>query len=112
MARKPSNLIYGIDESPSFYELIILGMEHISVLTLAFVFPVVIVQESGGTMSQAATMIQMSMIAGGLGTILQATKKGSAGSGYLCPQICGPSFLSASILAGKTAGLGAVFAGE
>ena len=56
-------------------------------------------------------MIQMSMIAGGLGTILQAVKKGPAGSGYLCPQICGPSFLSASILAGKTAGLGAVFAG-
>ena len=67
MARKPSNLIYGIDERPSFYELTVLGLEHISVLTLAFVFPVLIVQESGGTMSQATTMIQMSMIAGGLG---------------------------------------------
>jgi xanthine permease XanP len=111
MARKPPNLIYGIDEHPSLYELIILGVEHISVLTLAFVFPVVIVQESGGTMSQAATMIQMSMIAGGLGTILQSLKRGPIGSGYLCPQVCGPSFLSASILAGRTAGLGAVFAG-
>lgn len=111
MARKPSNLIYGVDEHPSFYELIILGLEHISVMTLAFVFPVIVVQESGGTMSQAATMIQMSMIAGGLGTILQAIKKRPVGAGYLCPQVCGPSFLSASILAGRTAGLGAVFAG-
>ena len=56
-------------------------------------------------------MIQMSMIAGGLGTILQSLKRGPIGSGYLCPQVCGPSFLSASILAGRTAGLGAVFAG-
>ena len=111
MARKPPNLIYGVDERPSFYELIILGLEHISVMTLAFVFPVIVVQESGGTMSQAATMIQMSMIAGGLGTILQAIRKGPVGAGYLCPQVCGPSFLSASILAGRAAGLGAVFAG-
>ena len=105
------SLIYGVDDQPSLYELIVLGLEHLSVMTLAFVFPVIIVQESGGTMAQAATMIQMSMIAGGLGTILQSLKKGPMGSGYLCPQLCGPSFLSASILAGQTAGLGAVFAG-
>ncbi|MFH1488286.1 MAG: solute carrier family 23 protein [Pseudomonadota bacterium] len=111
MPVKPSNMIYGVDEHPPLYELIILGLEHMSVMTLAFIFPVIIVQESGGTMAQAATMIQMSMIAGGLGTILQSLKKGPVGSGFLCPQVCGPSFLSASILAGKTAGLGAVFAG-
>ena len=111
MARKPASLIYGVDEHPSFYELLILGLEHISVMTLAFVFPVIIVQEAGGSMVQAATMIQMSMIAGGLGTILLSLKKGPVGSGYLCPQVCGPSFLSASILAGRSAGLGAVMAG-
>jgi NCS2 family nucleobase:cation symporter-2 len=111
MARKPASLIYGVDEHPSFYELLILGLEHISVMTLAFVFPVIIVQEAGGSMVQAATMIQMSMIAGGLGTILLSLKKGPVGSGYLCPQVCGPSFLSASILAGRSAGLGAVMVG-
>ena len=111
MARKPASLIYGVDEHPSFYELLILGLEHISVMTLAFVFPVIIVQEAGGSMVQAATMIQMSMIAGGLGTILLSLKNGPVGSGYLCPQVCGPSFLSASILAGRSAGLGAVMVG-
>ena len=111
MATKPSSLIYGVDEQPSLYELFILGLEHVFVMSVAFIFPVLIVQESGGTMLEAATMIQMSMIAGGLGTIIQSIKKGPMGSGYLCPQVCGPSFLSASILAGQTAGLGAVFAG-
>lgn len=56
-------------------------------------------------------MIQMSMIATGLGTMLQSLKKGPMGSGYLCPQVCGPSYLSASILAGRAGGLGAIFAG-
>ena len=66
MATKPSSLIYGVDEQPSLYELFILGLEHVFVMSVAFIFPVLIVQESGGTMLEAATMIQMSMIAGGL----------------------------------------------
>ncbi len=111
MTVKPSNLIYGVDESPTLYELIILGIQHVFIISVAFVFPVIIIQEAGGTPQQAATMIRMSMIAAGLGVILQALKKGPLGSGYLCPQVCGPSFLTASILAAKTAGLGAMFAG-
>ena len=111
MARKPSNLIYGVDESPALYELIVLGIQHVFIISVAFVFPVIIIQESGGTPQQAATMIQMSMVAAGIGVILQAFKKGPIGSGYLCPEVCGPSFLSASILAAQTGGLGAVFAG-
>jgi len=111
MSRKPQNLIYGIDERPPLHVLFVLGLEHISVMSLAFIFPVIIVQESGGTMAQAAAMIQMSMIAGGLGTVLQSLKRGPVGAGYLCPQVCGPSFLSASILVGRTAGLGGVVAG-
>lgn len=106
MAKKPSNLIYGVDESPRFYENIILGLEHIFIMAVSYIFPVIIVQEIGGAPEQAAKMIQMSMIAGGIGTIVLSLEKGSIGSGYLCPQVCGPSFLSASILAGKTAGLG------
>jgi xanthine permease XanP len=111
MAKKPSNLIYGLDESPRLYESIVLGFEHIFIITVSYVFPVIIIQEMGGEPEQAAKMIQMCMIAGGIGVIVQSLKKGPLGSGYLCPQLCGPSFLSASILAAKTAGLGAVFVG-
>lgn len=111
MRSKPSNLIYGVDEHPPLHVLLVLALEHISVVSLGFVFPVVVVQEAGGTMVQAATMIQMSMIAGGVGTILQSLRRGAVGSGYLCPQVCGPSFLSASVLVGRAAGLGGVVAG-
>jgi NCS2 family nucleobase:cation symporter-2 len=38
----------------------------------------------------------MSLLAGGVGTILQALKKKGIGSGYLCPSVCGTSYRSAS----------------
>ena len=34
MPRKPSNLIYGVDESPGGIALILLGFQHISLLAL------------------------------------------------------------------------------
>lgn len=50
-------------------------------------------------------MVSLSMIAGGIGTILQGFNKGPVGSGYLCPHLCGPSYFSASIIAAKSGGL-------
>ena len=51
----------------------------------------------------------MAMIATGVATILQELNKGPIGSGYLCPLVNGPAFLSASILACKAGGLSMVF---
>ena len=71
-------------------------------------FPVVIVKEAGGSVEQASFLVSMSMVAGGIGVIVQAFSKGPIGAGYLCPQVCGPSFLTASILAAQTGGLSLV----
>jgi xanthine permease XanP len=70
---------------------------------------VVIVRAVGGTAEQAAFMVSMSMLASGIGTILQALHRRGIGSGYLCPSVCGPSYLSASLLAVKTGGLSLLF---
>ena len=49
------------------------------------------------------------MIGIGVGTILQATNRFGVGSGYLCPQLLGPAFLPASLLAVKTGGLALLY---
>ncbi len=54
-------------------------------------------------------MVSLSMIAGGIGTILQGFNNGPVGSGYLCPHLCGSSYFSASIIAAKSGGLQLVF---
>lgn len=105
MSLKPSNLIYGVDEKPPIWITCFLALQHISIYTIGLIFPVIIGHEIGATSEQTTYLVSMSMLAGGIGAIVQALPRGAVGSGYLCPQVCGPSFLSASILAARTGGI-------
>jgi NCS2 family nucleobase:cation symporter-2 len=107
MAQKPSNLIYGVDEPPPLWMTALLGLQHVMVMSVTLILPVLIVQALGGTSSQAQDMVRLSLMAGGVGTIMQAWQK--VGSGYLCPQLCGPAYFSVSLLAARTGGLPLVF---
>ncbi len=107
--KKPVNLIYDVDERPGIGALILLGLQHIFVLAIAFVIPVLIVDAIGGTAADAGHLICMAMLVTGVATILQGLPRGPVGSGYLCPLVNGPAFLSASILAGKAGGLPLIF---
>jgi xanthine permease XanP len=109
MAKRPPNLIYGVDDKPPLGTTLLLGLQHVVVISVGWVFVVVIVTSMGGTEIQAANIIRISMIASGVATILQALTKGPVGSGYLCPFSSGPSYISASITGGKLGGLPLVF---
>ena len=105
MAKKPANLIYGLDERPPLGTTLLLGFQHILALSSAFVYPVILLQETGILPEQAERMIHASMIVMGIATILQTLRYGRIGSGYLCPEQVGPAYLPVSILAVKTGGL-------
>lgn len=107
--RKPANLIYDVDEDPAVPVALLMALQHVFVISVGWIFVVVVVSGIGGTAAQAQGIIRMSMIASGLATILQARTKGLVGSGYFCPFSCGPAYLSASILAGKAGGLPLIF---
>jgi NCS2 family nucleobase:cation symporter-2 len=68
----------------------------------------VIVNEVGGSQAAAVAFVLGSMLAGGLGTILQALVHGPVGSGYLCPNLTGPAFVPASLMAARSGGLALV----
>ena len=106
---KPSNLIYGVDEKPPIVSTFLLGLQHTFVMSSTLILPVVIVSEIGGTLNQVQSVVSYSMIAAGLATILQSLKRGPVGSGYLCPHLVGPSYLSASIQAAWLGGLPLLF---
>ncbi|RJR41387.1 MAG: xanthine permease [Deltaproteobacteria bacterium] len=109
MAKKPANLVYGVDDNPPWGITLLQSLQQIFIMmTLYFVYPVIIIHAIGGTDAQAATMIQMSMIGMGVATILQGLRRGPVGSGYLAPSGNGPAYLSASILAAKTGGISLV----
>lgn len=109
--RKPSNLLYGLNERPPLGITMALGLQHVFILFISLIFPAIIVNMLGPAIDphSARSFVSLSMIAGGILTILQAIRTRHFGSGYLCPSVCGPSYLSASILAVTTGGLPLLF---
>ena len=105
MPRKPVQIIYGVDDKPPAFTTFLLGLQHIFTMASTLVLPVIIVQEIGGSFLQIQSMIGFSMLAIGIGTMLQALRKGPVGSGYLCPHLSSPSYLSVSIQAAWLGGL-------
>ncbi len=109
MPTKPANLLYGVDDIPPVRICIVMAVQHIFFLTGGLIIVSVIMHELGYPAALIQSVLSMSMIAGGLATILQALKKGPVGSGYLCAEGTDPSFISVSVLAGATGGLSLVF---
>lgn len=105
MANPPKGMIYGVDDKPPFFVTVLLGLQHIFTMSSMLVLPVVIVQEIGGSFLEINSVVSFSMIAAGFGTIIQSLKRGPIGSGYLCPNLCGPSYMAVSLEAGWLGGL-------
>jgi len=102
---KPKHLIYGVDDKPSFAVSALLGLQHVFTMSSTLVLPVVVAREIGVGFDVVQSLVCFSMIAAGIGTIIQSIKKGPIGSGYLCPNLCGPSYLSVSVQAAWLGGL-------
>ena len=107
--RKPANIIYDVDDVPPLSLRLVLALQHVLVISVGWIFVVVMISAIGGTAQQAQAIIRVSMVISGLATILQARIRGPIGSGYLCPFSCGPAYMAASILAGKAGGLPLIF---
>ncbi|MCF8360203.1 MAG: purine/pyrimidine permease [Prolixibacteraceae bacterium] len=108
---KPSNLLYGVNDKPPFFTSLILGVQHIFIVFISVIFPVIIIRNMGEAISahNARAFISLSLLSGGIITILQSLRSKKFGSGYLCPSVSGPSYLNASILAASAGGLPLLF---
>ncbi|MBM4272134.1 MAG: xanthine permease [Deltaproteobacteria bacterium] len=109
MAKKPADLLYGVDDKPPVRICLLLAVQHIFFLTAGLITVTVVMRDLGCAPDIIRNVVSMSMIAGGLATMIQALNRGPVGSGYLCTEGTDPSFLSVSILAGITGGLPLIF---
>jgi NCS2 family nucleobase:cation symporter-2 len=105
MAKQPEHLIYGVDDSPPLLVMLLLGIQHIFLMSSSIALPIVLVSEIGGSFDQVRSVVALTMISCGIGTILQSLRFGWIGSGYLCPNLCGPNFFSSSMAAAWLGGL-------
>ena len=105
MATRPPGLIYGLEDRPPPAALGLLAIQHIFLMSSTLVLPVVLVAEIGGTAATVGAVVSLTMIACGIGTILQGLRLPFLGSGFLCPNLAGPNFFAASISAAWLGGL-------
>ncbi len=103
---KPGSITYGVRDIPPIGTIIPLVMQHVAMLSVELVFPVVVVTIAGGTVEMARDAVSLMMIAMGVGTILQALRKGPVGSGYFCAHETGTAYFPAVIAAIQSGGLG------
>src|SRR5208283_1093924 len=101
--KRPTSLLYDVDDNPPLLVRLGASIQHVLLMSVGWLYIVVIVNAAGGTEAQAQDLMRMSMIAAGLATILQGTR-GILGSGYLCPLSSSLTYLPSSILAVRTAG--------
>jgi len=74
-------------------------------MVISLSLPVLFASQINGTAEFAATLISFSMLAAGLGSIIQSVGLPFIGSSYLCPNVCGPSYFSLSLSAAWIGGL-------
>lgn len=72
MPKKPSNLLYGVDDRPPLHISVILALQHIIFLTASLIFVTMVMRQIGCDPALIQNVICMSTIVGGLATILQA----------------------------------------
>lgn len=105
--KKPANLIYDVDDIPPTAVQIAAAFQHLFVMSVGWIYVLLIVNAIGGTSAETQSLIRMSMIASGIATIVQS--KRGFGNGYLCPLTCSLTYLSPVILAGLTGGYSLIF---
>jgi xanthine permease XanP len=107
--KKPASLLYGVDESPPLGETILNGFQHVALISIYLVYPVLVFRVIDTPAALITNLLAVALIALGVGTLLQALRKGPIGSGYMCPSTLTAIYLGPSMLAVKAGGLPLLF---
>ena len=105
MTTTANDLIYELDDHPPTGPLALLAVQHVVLMSSTLVLPAVMMSEIGGGDQQASAVLALTMMACGIGTILQSVRLPGFRSGYLCPNLAGPNFFPACMSAAWLGGI-------
>jgi xanthine permease XanP len=107
--KKPTNIIYGLNDSPPPLVTILNGAQHVGLIAINLVYPLLIFRMADAPVDLVGNMLAIGMLVLGVGTFLQARRLGPIGSGFMCPATFTATYLAPSLLAAKFGGLPLVF---
>lgn len=106
---RPTNLIYSVDEVPPPTILIIAAVQHIAVMAITLIFPLILAREANLSESQVLDLVSLSMLGLGFATVCFSIRSHFVGSGYLSPAAYTAIYLGPSLFALRRGGLDLVF---
>ena len=103
--KKPATLTYGLDETPPSVVTWISAIQHVGVIAIFMVYPLIIARQAGLAPDQITNMLQLGMLVLAIAVFLQALPRGPIGSRFLAPSIFTGVYLAPTLLAVKAGGL-------
>jgi xanthine permease XanP len=107
--RKPASLVYGVDEAPPIGVTLLSGLQHIGIISIALVYPLLIARAAQLSVEQTSDILAATMLVLGIGAVLQSLPRGGVGARYLCPPVCTAAYLDPSLFAIKAGGMPLAF---
>ncbi len=104
-SEKSTKLEYAVNDVPPAGHLLVLSIQHVLLMFVSVALPIIFTSQISETAEFGTTLVTFSMLAAGLGSIVQSVGLPFIGSGYLCPNVCGPSYFSVSLSAAWMGGL-------
>ncbi|MEQ1775157.1 MAG: solute carrier family 23 protein, partial [Burkholderiales bacterium] len=107
--KRPPDLIYGVDEKPPLSVTVLNGVQHVGVIAINLIYPLVIFKMAGVSVSATVELLSVGLVVLGIGTFIQSSRASPVGSGFMCPSTFTATYFSASALAVKAGGLPLLF---
>ena len=105
MADQDKNMECSVNQVLSPGHLFVSSLQHVMLMFVSLGLPVIFSSQIGGSAEFSANFVAFSMLAVGIGSIIQSVGLPFIGSGYLCPNVCGPSYFSLSLSAAWMGGI-------
>jgi NCS2 family nucleobase:cation symporter-2 len=105
---KPGPLTYGVDDIPPPVTLLVLSLQHLALISIFLIVAVTLARLAGLTPEEGIDLLAMTMVAGGIGAILQSFGRFGIGSGFLVPPTTTTILLPPAVAALAAGGLPAV----
>lgn len=103
--KKPREVVYGVAEAPPAGVTVLSALQHVALMSINLIYPVLIGREAGGSSQDVANLVALALLVMGAGSVLQALPRGPIGSGFLCPPVPTAIYLVPSMLAARRGGL-------
>ena len=103
--RKPATIIYGTEEVPPTAMLLALAMQHVTVLSIFLLAPVVVARSAGLPIGPSSDLISLTMVGLAISTVLQVGRRWALGSGLLVMPTSSSGFVPGCVIAARVGGL-------